>query len=85
MASNKFYLFTAFATFSSAVQAQLRQVASPEDIVAIAAEYGFAITLQQLNFFSTRLSSDHWIWADKGDAWREDFFSGKRQLDLLTA
>jgi hypothetical protein len=85
MASDQFYLFTALAAFNSAVQAQLRQVASPEDIVAIAAEYGFAITLQQLNFFSTRLSSDHWIWADKGDAWREDFFSGKRQLDLLTA
>jgi len=51
MASNKFYLFTAFATFSSAVQAQLRQVASPEVIVAIASEIGFPITLQQLNFF----------------------------------
>jgi hypothetical protein len=73
------------ATINSAVQAQLRQVASPAYIVAIAAEYGFAITLQQLNFFSTRLSSDHWIWADKGEGWREDFFSGKPQLDLLTA
>ncbi len=51
MASDQFYLFTALAAFNSAVQAQLRQVASPEDIVAIAAEYGFAITLQQLNFF----------------------------------
>jgi hypothetical protein len=85
MASDQFYLFTALAAFKSAVQAQLRQVASPEDIVAIAAENGFAITMQQLNFFSTRLSSDHWIWADKNDAWREDFFSGKRQLNLLTA
>jgi len=78
MASKQFYLFTSLTAFNSAVQAQLRQVASPEDIVAIAAEYGFAITLQQLNIFSTRLSSDHSIWADKGDAWREDFFSGKR-------
>jgi hypothetical protein len=51
MASNQFYLFTALATINSAVQAQLRQVASPAYIVAIAAEYGFAITLQQLNFF----------------------------------
>jgi hypothetical protein len=51
MASDQFYLFTALAAFNSAVQAQLRQVASPEDIVAIAAENGFAITLQQLNFF----------------------------------
>ncbi|MFN7894872.1 MAG: Nif11 family protein [Cyanobacteriota bacterium] len=51
MASDQFYLFTSLAAFNSAVQAQLRQVASPEDIVAIAAEYGFAITLQQLNFF----------------------------------
>jgi hypothetical protein len=85
MTSDRFYLLTALAAFNSFVQAQLRQVASPEDIVAIAAEYGFAITLQQLNFFSTRLSSVYWIWADKSDAWREDFFSGKRQLELLTA
>ena len=85
MASDQFYLFTALAAFNSAVQARLRQVASPEEIVAIAAEHGFAITLQQLNFFASRLSADHWIWANKDDAWREDFFSGERQLDLLTA
>ena len=30
MASDQFYLFTALAAFNSAVQAQLRQVASPE-------------------------------------------------------
>ena len=85
MASDQFYFFTALAAFNSAVQAQLLQVASPDDIIAIAAEYGFTITLQLLNFFSTLLSSDNWIWADKNDAWRDDFFSGKRQLDLLTA
>jgi len=85
MISDKFYFLTALATFNSFVQAQLRQVASPESIVAIAAEYGFAITLQQLNFFSTRSSSYHCIWADKGEAWHENFFSGKRQLEPLTA
>jgi Nif11 domain len=85
MASDQFYLFTALAAFNTAVQTKLRQVVSPEDIIAIAAEHGFAITLQQLSFFSSRLSADHWIWANKGDAWREDFFSGEQQLDLLTA
>jgi hypothetical protein len=46
MISDKFYFLTALATFNSFVQAQLRQVGAPEAIVAIAAEYGFAITLQ---------------------------------------
>jgi hypothetical protein len=41
------------AAFNSVVQAQLRNVASPEEIVEVTAEYGYAITLQQLNFIDT--------------------------------
>ena len=46
MTFDKFYLLTTLAAFNSFVQAQLRQVGAPEAIVGIAAEYGFAITLQ---------------------------------------
>ena len=85
MASNHFYLFAALATFNGAVQERLRDAQTPEAIVAIAADHGFQITVQQLSFFSNRLNGDHWIWARKGDAWREGFFARERQLDLQAA
>jgi predicted ribosomally synthesized peptide with nif11-like leader len=85
MASEQFYLFAALATFNGAVQERLRDAQTPEAIVAIAADHGFQITAQQLSFFSNRLNGDHWIWARKGDAWREGFFARERQLDLQAA
>ena len=85
MASDQFYLFAALATFNTAVQERLRDAQTPEAIVAIAADKGFQITVQQLSFFSNRINGDHWIWARKGDAWREGFFARDRQLDLQAA
>ena len=85
MASDQFYLFAALATFNAAVQDRLRDAQTPEAIVAIAADHGYQISVQQLSFFSSRLNGDHWIWARKGDAWREGFFARERQLDLQAA
>ncbi len=85
MASDQFYLFAALASFSSEIQYRLRQVESPEAIIAIAAEHGFQITLQQLSHYSTRLTGEHWVWTQKGEAWRQRFFAGERQLDLQAA
>ncbi len=75
MASDHFYLFTALATFSSPVQEKLRRVQSPEEIVAIAADNGYRITVPQLSFFSRCLNGDHWVWSRRGDHWREGFFA----------
>ena len=85
MASNQFDLFAALATFNTAVQERLRDAQTTEAIVAIAADHGYQISVQQLSFFSSRLNGDHWIWAHKGDAWREGFFARERQLDLQAA
>ncbi|MCP9791926.1 Nif11-like leader peptide family natural product precursor [Vulcanococcus limneticus] len=82
MSSDHFYLFTALATFSSPVQEKLRQVQSPEEIVAVAAENGYQITVPQLSFFSKRLNGDHWVWARKGDDWRESFFAAAERSNL---
>jgi Nif11 domain len=82
MASDQFYLFAALAAFSTEIQGKLRQVQSPEAILEIAADHGFEITLQQLSFYAARLNGDHWIWVQKGEAWRQRFFAGERQLDL---
>lgn len=85
MASDQFYLFAALASFSREIQDKLREVQTPEAILAIAAENGFEITLQQLIYYAPRLNGDHWIWVQKGEAWRERFFARERQLDLQAA
>lgn len=82
MASDHFYLFAALAAFNSEIQEKLRKVQTPEAILAIAAEHGYEISLQQLIYYSTSLNGDHWIWVQKGEAWRERFFARERQLDL---
>lgn len=84
MASDQFYLFTALASFSADIQKRIRDVESPEAIIAIAAEHGYQITLQQLSHYSARLNSEYWVWVHKSEAWREQFFAGERQLDLQT-
>lgn len=85
MTSDQFYLFAALASFSRDIQEQLRKVQTPEAILAIAADHGYDITLQQLIHYSPRLNGDHWIWVQKGEAWREQFFARERQLDLQAA
>lgn len=82
MALDQLYLFAALASFSHEIQDKLRKVQTPEAIVALAAEHGYDITLQQLSHYANRLNGDHWIWAHQGDAWRERFFASERQLDL---
>ncbi len=85
MASDQFYLFAALAAFSKEIQAKLRQVQTPEAILQIASEHGYEITLQQLSYYAARLNGDHWVWVQKGDAWRERFFARELQLDLQAA
>jgi hypothetical protein len=85
MASDHFYLFAALASFSKELQDQLRKVQSPEAILAIAADHGFDISLEHLIYYSTRLTGDHWVWVQKGEAWREQFFASERQLQLQAA
>lgn len=85
MASDHFYLFAALAAFSKDIQEKLRQAQTPDEIVAIAAEHGYQITWQQLSHYASRLNGDHWIWVQKGEAWRERFFARERQLDLRAA
>ncbi|MEB3256104.1 MAG: Nif11-like leader peptide family natural product precursor [Synechococcaceae cyanobacterium] len=85
MASDQFYLFAALASFSSDVQEKLRKVHSPEAIIALAADHGYTITLEQLSYYAHRLNGDHWIWVNKSDDWRQQFFGRERQLDLQPA
>ncbi|MCP9826868.1 Nif11-like leader peptide family natural product precursor [Synechococcus sp. EJ6-Ellesmere] len=59
---------------SPAHQARLKAAASPEEILAIAAELNFLFTRQTLRLCSRDLASDYWPWAQKGSIWRREFF-----------
>lgn len=85
MASDQLYLFAALASFSSEVQAKLRTAQTPESILAIAAEHGFEISMQQLIYYSSRLTGEYWVWAQRGEAWRQRFVAPERQMELQTA
>lgn len=74
MASDHFYLFTAWASFSEAAQESLRQVRSADDIISIASEKGYQITVQQLRHFAHRLTESHWMWNGLNPQGIQEFF-----------
>lgn len=61
MASDHFYLFTAWASF----------------IVDLAAQRGYEISVELLRLFARRLQEPHWVWNQHDEAWNQDFFSGQ--------
>lgn len=68
---------TAFSRhLSSDAQAAARVKASenPSQIVAIAAELGFSISLDALRSRLWDLQADHWPWAGESGRWRIRFF-----------
>ncbi|MFN7677909.1 MAG: Nif11-like leader peptide family natural product precursor [Cyanobacteriota bacterium] len=76
MASDHFYLFTAWASFSGEAQKLLQAVRSPQDIVDLAAEKGYQISVEQLRLFARHLQEPHWVWNQHDEQWGQDFFSG---------
>lgn len=75
MASDHLYLFTALAAFSKSLQDQLKTAESPQDIIAIAAEKGYQISIDQLGLLSIRLNETYWVWSGRGERWRRSFFA----------
>jgi hypothetical protein len=76
MSSDHLYLFTALAAFNKAIQEKLQAVRTHEEIVAIASERGYRITVDQLSLLAHRLNGDHWVWARRDAHWRARFFAG---------
>lgn len=77
MSSDHFYLFTAWASFSSEAQKLLQGVQSPQEIVELAAERGYEISVEQLRLFARRLQDSHWVWNQHDEQWGQEFFSGQ--------
>jgi predicted ribosomally synthesized peptide with nif11-like leader len=80
MASDHLYLFTALAAFNTALQEQLQSASSPQEIVAIAAEKGYQISVEQLGLLSHRLNEAYWAWSGRGERWRQRFFAEQEVL-----
>lgn len=77
MASDHFYLFTAWASFSTEAQKRLQAVQTPQEIVDLAAQRGYEISVEQLRLFARRLQEPHWVWNQHDEQWNQDFFSGR--------
>lgn len=77
MASDHFYLFTALASFSAETQALLQSVQTPQEIVDLAAQKGYQISVEQLRLFARQLQEPHWVWNQHDDHWGQTFFAGQ--------
>ena len=77
MASDHFYLFTAWASFSAEAQKLLEAVQTPQEIVDLAAERGYEISIEQLRAFARRLQEPHWVWNRHDEQWSQVFFAGE--------
>jgi predicted ribosomally synthesized peptide with nif11-like leader len=75
MASDQLYLFTALAAFNKHLQEQLKTAESPQEIISIAAESGYQISIEQLGLLSVRLNETYWVWSGRGERWRRSFFA----------
>lgn len=53
---------------------RVRSAANPEEIVAIASELGYLISLDVLRTNRWELQADHWPWARESGRWRVQFF-----------
>lgn len=78
MASDHLYLFTALAAFNTSLQEQLKNAQSPQEIITIAAEKGYQISIEQLGNLSIRLNETYWVWSGRGERWRCSFFAENR-------
>ena len=60
----------------STLQASLSAAQSPQEIIQIAQNSGFTITLSQLKQAAPDLSASYWPWSGKGFRYRAQFFKG---------
>ena len=68
--------FTRAGDQDSTLQASLSAAQSPQEIIQIAQDSGFTITLSQLKQAAPDLSASYWPWSGKGFRYRAQFFKG---------
>lgn len=75
MTSDQFYLFAALASFNRTLQERLRNVDTPQEIIQLAADQGYHISIHQLEHHAGSLTASHWVWNNHEEPWRNEFFS----------
>lgn len=58
----------------SEAASRVRSAANPEEIVAIASDLGYLISVDVLRSTRWELQADHWPWAKESGRWRVQFF-----------
>jgi predicted ribosomally synthesized peptide with nif11-like leader len=58
----------------SEAASRVRSSANPEEIVAIASDLGYLISVEALRSNRWELQADHWPWARESGRWRVQFF-----------
>lgn len=69
---------TAFSRFLITDQEASRRVRAckqPQEIVAVASELGFRISVEVLRKYARDLQADHWPWAGESGRWRIAYLS----------
>ena len=67
--------FVAHAEESPHLQQRLRGSAHVSQVIELAAECGFVLSLEELRSASKELCAPWWPWAGRGHAWRRTFFT----------
>ena len=66
--------FSRYLCTDSEAASRIRSAANPEEIVAIASDLGFLISVDVLRSNLWELQADHWPWARESGRWRIEFF-----------
>lgn len=76
MVNPELMAFVAFLRQRQDLRQALSSVRTPNQIVAMAEEVGFAFTAQNLREALPLLGGEHWVWKGRDAAWVLAFFEG---------
>lgn len=57
-------------------QKLVSEMTAPKQIVALAIDLGYSVSVKDLRNVSRDLCAPWWPWSQKGNAWRRAFFGG---------
>ena len=72
---NQLINFLKLVDESNDLQSQIKEAATPKQIIAIAASNGYEISYKELRTWSKELKAPYFPWAEQGNEWRRNFFS----------
>jgi len=77
--SDVLFRFEDFVHAHGEICDQLQRVQSPDEILALAAAYGFEVSKQELIAYAVSLTAECWVWSGKPSQWRRYFLHEGRR------